>query len=149
METTVFPAHKGAKSAMTITGVLVCLLIITLPIGIWLIIRGRAGRVVLDDSGLHVRMLFSVRVRWDEISRIGLLINPVPGLGIGNILARKKVGGAEAVNLCLKTKAGRTRHFIVSMYENWQEIVSHVEDHIGNECETLSQGLGGPKWPGA
>lgn len=73
METRVYPAHGGAKTAHTVVGILLCLLVITIPVGVWVIIAARRARVVVDDAGIRIKMFGSIRLTWDEIVRVGLL----------------------------------------------------------------------------
>ncbi|HPN82730.1 MAG TPA: hypothetical protein PLM00_05020 [Spirochaetota bacterium] len=147
MEAQTYPAHAGAKTAFTIVGILLCLLIITIPLAIWIIVASRRARVVVDDAGIRIKMFGSIRLTWDEIVRVGLLRIGVQGGGVAGIIVKKKVGGNEAVNLCLQDTRGKTRHCIISMYQNWEDIVEHVAQRTGRQCETLSRGFSGPKWP--
>ena len=147
METRVYHVHAGAKTAYTVVGVLVSLLVITIPLGIWIIVASRRARVTLDERGFRVKMFGTISLPWDQIARVGLLRISVQGGGVAGILVKKKVGGDEAINLCLQSRKGRTRHCIISMYQNWEDIVEHVAQRTGRQCETLSRGFSGPKWP--
>src|SRR6185436_1557557 len=76
----VYPMHKGAKVALYIAGALMCLMVITI--------------------------------------RVGVLSVPIHARGLGGVLARKKCGGDNGVNLCVMDERGKTRKFLVSMFEN-------------------------------
>ena len=144
MEAQTYPAHAGAKTAFTIVGILLCLLIITIPLAIWIIVASRRARVVVDDAGIRIKMFGSIRlVGPDRPGRSSA--HQCSGWGGAGILVKKKVGGDEAINLCLQSRKGRTRHCIISMYQNWEDIVEHVAQRTGRQCETLSRGFSGPK----
>lgn len=147
MEAQTYPAHAGAKTAFTVVGILLCLLIITIPLAIWIIVASRRARVVVDDAGIRIRMFGSIRLTWDQISRVGLLRIGVQGGGVAGILVKKKVGGDEAVNLCLQDTRGKTRHCIISMYQDWETIVDQIVARTSKNVETLTRGFSGPKWP--
>jgi hypothetical protein len=144
-----YPFHAGAKSALTVAGVLTMLLIISIPIGIWILIRTAGAKVILHAEGLTARALGTVHVNYAEVARFGLLRVPIVAGGIGGALARKKVGGPEGINLCFLTKSGKTKKFIVSQYENWEEIVAEVGKALQKQPEPVGMGLFGPKWPEA
>src|SRR5262249_13120695 len=97
MEPIVYPLHKGAVSALTAAGVLLILLIVTAPFGIWIIYRARNGSVVLGETSIVARAIGTVRIDLTQVDRIGIAKIPVVrgggvGGGIGAALARKKVG---------------------------------------------------------
>jgi hypothetical protein len=72
---------------------------------------------------------------------------PVAARGLGGALVRRRVGGDRAFHLVVKTRSGKTRRFIVSSYENFQDIVSEVILRTRRPCETIRAGLFGLKWP--
>ena len=80
------------------------------------------------------------------MARLGVVRVPIIARGIGGMLARKKVGGDEGVNLCFQTRAGKTRKFIASQYDRWEELINDVARRTGKQPETLKMGLWGPKW---
>lgn len=147
-----YPLHKGARSALNVTGVLCCLLIIGIPLGIWIFMRVKSARVWLADDALKVTNVFSsAGFAYRDVARIGVLRLPVvTGGGIGGALARQKVGGDEAVHLVAKTSDGKQHAFMVSMYEDWQQVIDEVGVRVGKPLETLvggALGVGSAKWP--
>jgi hypothetical protein len=146
--------HSGARSANTVVGVLCCLLVVGIPLGIWVFVRAAAARVKLGAEGLSAANVFaSTNWAWRDVERLGVLrVQVVTGGGIGGALARQKVGGDHATHLVAKTKDGKTRSFMVSMYENMDEILGEAERRAGKPLETLEAGMlgvGSAKWPSA
>jgi hypothetical protein len=144
-----FPFHDGAKVALKVAGVLTMLLIVTLPVGIWLLMRAAGGKVILDGRGLTAKALGTVHVDFDDVARFGILRVPIVAGGIGGALARRKVGGPEGINLCFLTKSGKSKKLIVSQYHQWEQIVDEVSRALHKQPETLTMGLFGLKWPEA
>ena len=147
-----YPLHEGARSALRITGVLCCLLVIGIPLGIWLFVRAGKARVALTDEGLSATNAFaSTAFAWRDVARLGLLkIAIVTGGGMGGALARQRVGGDEATHVVVRLADGKLRSFMVSAYENMAEIVDVVERRTGKPCEALTPGalgVGSAKWP--
>ena len=72
------------------------------------------------------------------------------GGGAAGALAREKTGGDEATHLIVQTKDGRNHSFMVSSYENFQEILDEVEQRLDRPYEAVVAGAGGAfgaKWP--
>jgi hypothetical protein len=145
----VYPFHSGARSAHYVVGVLLCLLIITIPIGIWIMIAASRARVEVRQDAVVARFLTTVRIPFAEVSRLGYLNVQIIARGIGGVLARKKVGGDVAVNLCVIDTRGKQRKFMVSMYENYQDVLQRVSWATQKPLEPLTVGLLAPKWPEA
>jgi hypothetical protein len=144
---TEYPFHSGAKTALNVAAVLCMILIIAIPVGIWMLVRVAGAKVTLHAKGLTARGLGTLNVDFADVQRFGLLRVPIIARGIGGALARKKVGGDEALHLCFMTKAGKTRNFIVSQYERHDEIVAEVGRQLQMQPETVNMGVFGPKWP--
>jgi hypothetical protein len=147
VDQSVFPMHGGAKTALVVVGVLLCLLIITIPVGIYIIIRVQGGRVELTRKALVARSIGTVRIPLDDVARVGICKVAVVGGGVGGALARKKVGGDEGVNLCVMDRRGKTRKFIASMYERHEELCAEVSSLTGKPLETVTLGAFSLKWP--
>lgn len=147
MGTKEFRLHKGARVALTIAGVLCMLLVIGLPIGIWILVRAATGKLVLSASDVRAKALGSTHIALDDVARIGICRVPIVARGIGGALARQKVGGDHAINICVMTKAGKTKKFTVSMFENHEAITAQIHQQVGLPYEEISVGLLGMNWP--
>ena len=112
---TEYRMHKGARTSLIIAGVLCILLVFSAPIGIWIIIRASGGKVVVTPTELLFKAILSMRINLQDVQRIGILKVPMANnKGLGGALAKAKVGGDTAIHLCVMTKAGKTKNFIVS-----------------------------------
>ena len=140
--------EKNVRLGCRIMGVLLGLLLVTLPFGIWFWIKGGSGRLQFTDGGFRVNGLGLTATEWNfsDIQRIGLLRVRVGGRGLGGVLGRMISGGDEAVNVCCIDKNGKQKRFLVSRYEGAEEIVQQIAAGSGLTLETVSQGLMGPKW---
>jgi hypothetical protein len=127
--------------------VLFAVLIITLPVAIYFFVKSRKARIDFDRRGFTVRALGPGSQRWDydNLARLGTLSIHVVG---GGPLVKLN-GGAVAVNLIAKNHAGKTRKFMLSRFDRWQEILERASRESGLPIETVSQGAMGPAWPKA
>jgi hypothetical protein len=142
----IYNFHSGAKTAVTVVGVLLCVLIITIPIGIYIIIRASGGRVEVTQEGLTAKAIGTKKFRFSEVSRLGVCHAPVQAGGIGGALARKKVGGDVGVNMCFMV-GKKTKVFIASMYENHQQMFDQVSQILGKPVEEVTIGALKLRWP--
>lgn len=134
----------GVKSTFTFASVLLAVLVVTLPIAVWFFVRSRGAKLVRDEHGFTVSGM-GLTQRWDfaEIERLGTLTVEIVG---GGPLVKLN-GGATAVNLVGRTKDGKTRKFMLSRFERWEEILDHVQQATGLPVEPVRPGVIGPAWP--
>lgn len=148
-----FRLQKGARVSLYIAGVLCCLLIVGIPLGIWIFVRTSKARVRLTPTGVQASAVFSsTRFDYNEVARFGLCkVAVVKGQGAAGALAQARAGGDAATHLIVQTKEGRNRSFMVSSYDGMQEIIDEVGRRLDLPCETVAAGaVGGiysPKWP--
>ena len=143
-----FPLHGGARGAYMVLGVLLCILIVGIPFAIWAFIARSRGRV--DVRGMEIVSVgfFTRRLDLSRARRLGVLHVPVYARGIGGAIARRKVGGDQAVHLCTMDEQGRKANMLVSMYERFPEIIQYGQRATGLPLEEVQVGALGPKWPG-
>lgn len=147
-----YPLTKGARVALYVMAVLLCVLILTIPIAIWVFFRARSARVSLTATGVKATNAFmSTSFDYSDVARLGLLkVAVVKRAGAAGALARQRVGGDEATHIIVKTNDGRNRSFMVSSYERFQDIIDEVGRRVGKPYETVLAGAGGvfgAKWP--
>lgn len=147
-----YPLHKGARVALYVMAVLLCVLIVTIPIAIWVFYRVGTARVSLTPTGVKASNAFiSTSFEYSDVARLGLLkVAVVKGGGVAGALAKQRVGGNEATHLIVKTNDGKNRSFMVSSYDRFQDIIDEVGRRVGKPYETLVAGVGGvfgAKWP--
>lgn len=63
----VYPIKLGWKIPLILCGVFVCLLIVGIPLGIWLIIIFKNSRVGLTDEGFAFKGVVSFAGRWEDV----------------------------------------------------------------------------------
>jgi hypothetical protein len=144
----VYRLHSGARTAMIVVGILLIFLIITIPFAVYVFVRTAGARMEIGPDALVFRNLMSKRWKLSSVRRLGIMSTPVIARGIGGYLARKKVGGGDAVHLCAIDERGKKQTMLISMYERYPEIVQQVQARTGLQLETLQPGAFGPKWPG-
>jgi hypothetical protein len=143
----VFRFHGGARGALTIVGILLVFLVVTIPVSVWIFIRSAMGRIEIAGSQLIARGLFTKRWDLTRIRRLGVLSVPVYARGIGGVLARRKVGGNHAIHLCTIDDRKKKSTVLVSMYERYPDIINQVSMMTRLPVEELKVGAFGPKWP--
>jgi len=147
-----YPLTKGAKSAMVFVAVLLILLVVTIPITIFIFWRLSKAKVTLTAEGLEAVNVFSTtRFAYADVARLGTCAVAVAsGGGVAGAMAREKTGGNEALHLVVQMKDGSNRGFMVSSYENHQDILDQVEQRLNMPYETVTPGVAGvlnAKWP--
>ena len=151
MDTLVFPLHAGARSSLKIAAVLLILLVFTAPLGIWILVRVSRGDLTIGASearAISEGGTGQVVVPLGEVARLGIARVPMgSGGGIGGALARRKVGGSEAVILCFILRGGKRRMLCASMFEGYERAIEAIAARMGREVEPFEVGIWGVKWP--
>lgn len=84
-----FPIHKLARTSFIILSVLLCILCLTIPVAVFILIRLGSMRVKVTDRGLEARAIVTDTVDFAEVDRFGILTVPVVARGLGGLVARK------------------------------------------------------------
>ncbi|GEM_PF-2369813 len=144
-----FPLHKGAKGSFIFVGVLLCLLVLTVPLAIWVFFRVGRGKVVVSRSGVEAAgIMLTDRFEFSDVARLGILTVPLAGAGIGRVVANIKLGGlGYGLNVVVQTRAGKTIKFIANQYERHEELIERIKKAVPLPCETIQMGLVSMKWP--
>lgn len=143
-----FPLHKPGRTSMVILAVLLMLLCVTVPFGLYLLVRMGSMRVRLSASSLEARGITTDVVEFDQVERFGVLRVPLVARGLGAVVARMKLDNmSEGVNLVFLLKSGKTVKFIANQFERHQDLVEQVTRLVRVPREELTMGLMGPKWP--
>ena len=132
------------KGFFLFSSILMFLFVVTIPVGIYLLLKSRSASLVFDEGGFTASGLgLTSRWNYEELARIGTL--KVEVQGGGPLVALN--GGAVAVNLVGKTKAGKTMKFMLSRFEDWSNCLDRIQQESGLELEHVRQGAMGPAWP--
>lgn len=143
-----FPMHKGARTALNITGVLLIILCVTIPFAVWVFYRVSKAKVTVGTEELVASGLVTDRVRFADVERFGVLRIPMVARGIGGVLANMKLDNmGEGVNLVFRMKDGKDVKFVCNQYERHQELIEAVTKAVRVPRETIAMGVLTWKWP--
>ena len=121
---------------------------VTIPGAIWILVRRGGGKVIVADDAVKAIALGGARtIRYGEVTRLGLGKIRIVAAGLGGYLAKQRMGGNEATHIVAKLANGTQQSFVVSQYEDWEEIVRLVSAKVGKPYEEMSSGVWGLKWP--
>ncbi|MCA9565752.1 MAG: hypothetical protein KC561_19780, partial [Myxococcales bacterium] len=92
----VYPCKPGWVKSQVFAGVLCCILILTIPLGIWIIIAARKAKLGLTEEGFVFKGIGSSACRWSDIETlsIGNQSAHVTGGGLVGALAAAAVNSA-------------------------------------------------------
>jgi hypothetical protein len=131
-----YPTKTGWRNLQIFAGVLSCLLVFTIPLGIWIIIEARKAGLAVTQEGFAFRYLTTVAARWDEVEKI----TPM-GMG-GATFGGGLVGVAAAAAVKSRTEGLKGPLIIkVKGKRTPLTIPAHtIEDslHMASEMERLS-----------
>ena len=68
----IFRMKSGWRKMQMFAGILCCLLILTIPLGIWIIIRAKNARMGITEEGFAFTYLTTVAYRWSDIESFSL-----------------------------------------------------------------------------
>jgi len=94
----IFPMKSSWRKMQTFAGILCCLLIIPIPLGLWIIIRAKKAKMGLTDEGFAFTYLSTFAYRWSDIESFTL--TGMSSMAFGGGL----VGAATAAAVQKKTQ---------------------------------------------
>lgn len=94
----IFPTKDSWRRLQIFAGILTCVMIIPIPLGIWIIMRARKARVGLTPDGFAFTYLTTVAYRWSDIESF-----TVAGMR-GSMYGGGLVGAATAAAVQNKTQ---------------------------------------------
>jgi hypothetical protein len=145
---TEFRMHKGARTALNISGALLLLLCVTIPVAAWIFYRVSKAKVTVRPDGLVAEGLMTDSVQFDDVDRFGVLRIPLAARGLGAVLANMKLDNmGEGVNLVFRLKNGKDVKFIANQYERHAELIELVSKSVRVPREDLTMGVLSWKWP--
>ena len=116
---------SGWKGMMIFAGVLTCLLVITIPLGIWFFFIAGKARVGLNDEGFAIKWFTTNAYRWEDLEAfrpVGLhfhvhgqgLLGAVVGMAASAAVSARTEGLKGPLGYKLKGKRG------------WREMPAHA-----------------------
>ncbi len=129
----VYPTKDSWRRLQIFAGVLCCLMIITIPLGIWIIIRAKNARAGLTPEGFAFTYLTTVAYRWTDIESFTVsdMNASMYGGGLVGLAAasavKKKTQGLKGP-LFFKVK-GKKRNLMIPAHtiENSVEMAMEME----------------------
>lgn len=144
-----YPMHKAAKTSLRIAGVLMCLPVMTAPIGIYFLYRIGRAKVTITPTGVTAAGVTSASFVFADVARFGLLKIPIAGnKGVAGALAQSKLGGLDyGLNVVVQTRAGKNIKFVTNQFERHEDMIARITQAISVPCEELTMGALSWKWP--
>ena len=144
-----YPMHKAAKTSLRIAGVLMCLPVMTAPIGIYFLFRVGKAKVTITPTGVKAAGLTSTGFEFADVARFGLLKIAVAGnKGVAGALAQSKLGGLDhGLNVVVQTRSGKNIKFVTNQYERHEDMIARITQAIPVPREELEMGALSWKWP--
>lgn len=140
--------HKNARTALIITGVLLCVLCVTIPVAIWMFWRVSRAKVAVTSDGVVAEGLLTSTVKFDDVERFGVVRIPLMARGLGAVLANMKLDNmGEGVNAVFKMKGGKELKILANQFERHQELLAELSKRVRVPTEPLTMGLMSIKWP--
>lgn len=132
-----YPMKSGWRNYQTFAGVLTCLLVITIPLGIWIIVRARKAGIGINEEGFAFRYLNTVAFSWDEVESISLaglsgaeFGGGLVGLAAASAVKKRSVGLKGPLQFKLKGKK-MVRAIPAHMMEDSLRMAREVEKFSG------------------
>ncbi len=129
----IFRMKSGWRRMQIFAGVICCLPVITIPLGIWIIIRANKARMGLTEEGFAFTYLTTVAYRWSDIESFTLsrMSSSMFGGGLVGAAAaatvQKKTQGLKGP-LQFKVKGKRSLRMIPAhTIENSMEMARQIE----------------------
>jgi hypothetical protein len=149
MEPRVYKFTPAVRRSLIVIGVLLCLLVVTIPFGVWIIWRATHATLTVGPREVVARSFTTAHIDLGDVRRFATLHIGLGTRGaVGGALGRGASGGGTAMHLCFKDSAGKTRRFMVSRFERSDEITAEITRLLGKQPEVMSMGAMGPRWPG-
>jgi hypothetical protein len=138
---------KGTwKKLFIFAGVLSCLLVVTIPLGIWIIMMAKKSRVGLTDEGFAFQGLGSWAWRWEDVEEFrasdtmpmnagGGLVGGLVGAAISTAVSAKSQGLKGPLRFKIKDKRG------------WKLLPAHTIQNSAEMAVEMERRTGLPIFP--
>ena len=137
----VYPVKPGWKKAVIFAGVLTCLLIITLPLGIYFIVAAGKNRMAITDEGFAIKWFTTKAFRWSDVEAFnpssmhfhaggGGLVGALAAVTAEAVVKRKTQGIKGPIQFKVKGKRG-WRVIPAHVLQNSLELAQELEKRTG------------------
>ena len=137
----VYPIKPGWRKAQYFAAVLTCLLIFTLPLGIWMILCIRRAHAGTTPDGFYSRMYGTNAARWSDIEGLRLgrmnirvqgggLVGALAGAAITAAVEKRTIGLNGPIEYKLKGKR-MWRAFPAHLFQNSVDLALRAESQTG------------------
>ncbi|MBN1434333.1 hypothetical protein JW921_06190 [Candidatus Fermentibacterales bacterium] len=107
----IFRMKSGWRKAQIFAGLCCCFLILTIPLGIWIIIRAKRACIGLTEEGFAFTYLGTIAHRWEEVESItpvamssAMFGGGLVGVGVAAAVSRKTQGLKGPLQIKLRDK---------------------------------------------
>jgi hypothetical protein len=138
---TIYPVKKGWRKTQMFAAILMCLLIIGIPFGIWMIFRIRKAHAGVTPEGFYMHLYGTNAVRWEDVEDMrmgqfrvhvqgGGLVGALAGAAVAHAVEKRTLGLKGPIEYKLKGKR-MWRMFPANMVENSADLGLLAEQRTG------------------
>lgn len=144
-----FYLHERARRGLSSAAFFAIVMAVTAPIGFWMLARINRAKCTVTQTHVVAHTFWPVRIDFHDVARLGLCRIPVTGTAAAVSVGTQAMGGSTGLWVCAMTRAGKTKRFATSMYEDSEALVELIAQRVGKPYEHLTAGrFGGVVWPG-
>lgn len=140
-EGTFYPINSMWRKLFIFAGVLTCLLILTIPLGIWIIHVARKGGLGTTAEGFGFKGIGSAGWRWDAVTEFKPQSRAHMNVGGGLLGAAVGVAVSHAVAKRTPGLKGPL-HYKVKGSRGWKIIPAHTLDNSGEMARAMERATG-------
>lgn len=138
---TFYPINGVWRKLFTFAGVLTCLLILTIPLGIWIIMVARKGGLGVTEEGFGFKGIGSAAWRWDAIESFKPLSRA--NFSGGGGLVGAAVGAAVSHAVAKRTPGLKgPLHYKIKGSRGWKIIPAHTLENSGEMARAMEAATG-------
>jgi hypothetical protein len=99
-----YPTKASFRNALIVAGLVCCALVVTIPLGIWLIVAARRSSVALGSEGFAIKRFLTRAYRWTDLEslRTERLESVASGQLVGDLIGAAVISAVEAGTAGLK-----------------------------------------------
>ncbi|MFT6397375.1 MAG: hypothetical protein ACJAYU_002128 [Bradymonadia bacterium] len=135
---------KGVwKGLFIFAGLLSCLLVLTIPLGIWIIMAAKKSRIGLTDEGFAFQGLGSSAWRWEDVEEFKA--SGSASMNAGGGLLGAMAGAALSAAVAAKTEGLKgPLQFRIKGQRGWKAMPTHTIQNTGEMAAEMERRTGLP-----